>query len=87
MIYVRECVYGVRKCSSFILLQVVDQFSQHHLLKVVFFLLYILAPCVKDRYVDLSLGFLLCSIVDQLSLKGLIKTSFLSSGEGGDTEP
>jgi len=22
-------VYGVRKCSSFILLQVVDQFSQH----------------------------------------------------------
>ena len=26
-------VYGVRKCSSFILLQVVDQSSQHHLLK------------------------------------------------------
>ena len=26
-------LYGVRKCSSFILLQVVDQFSQHHLLK------------------------------------------------------
>ena len=26
-------VYGVRKCSSFIVLQVVDQFSQHHLLK------------------------------------------------------
>ena len=26
-------VYGVRKCSSFILLQVVVQFSQHHLLK------------------------------------------------------
>ena len=24
-------VYGVRKCSSFILLQVVDQFSQHYL--------------------------------------------------------
>ena len=24
-------VYGVRKCSSFILSQVVDQFSQHHL--------------------------------------------------------
>ena len=23
-------VYGVRKCSSFILLQVVDQFSKHH---------------------------------------------------------
>ena len=26
-------MYGVRKCSSFILLQVVYQFSQHHLLK------------------------------------------------------
>ena len=26
-------VYGVRKCSSFIFLQVVDEFSQHHLLK------------------------------------------------------
>ena len=26
-------VYGVRQCSSFILLQVVEQFSQHHLLK------------------------------------------------------
>ena len=26
-------VYGVRKCSSFILLQVVDQISQQHLLK------------------------------------------------------
>ena len=25
--------YGVRKCSSFSLLQVVDQLSQHHLLK------------------------------------------------------
>ena len=26
-------VYGVRKCSSFILLQMVDQFPQHRLLK------------------------------------------------------
>ena len=26
-------VYGVRKCSSFILSQVVDQFSRHHLTK------------------------------------------------------
>ena len=31
-------VYGVRKCSSFILLQVVDQFSQHRLLKKLSFL-------------------------------------------------
>ena len=43
-------VYGVRKCSGFILLQVVDQFSQHHLLKRLFFSpLYILAFFVKDK--------------------------------------
>ena len=37
-------VYGVRKCSSFILLQVVDQFSQHHLLKKLSFLHCICLP-------------------------------------------
>ena len=42
-------VYGVRKCYSFILLQVVDQFSQHHLLKRLFSPLYILASFVKDK--------------------------------------
>ena len=40
---------GVRKCSSFILLQVIDQFSQHHLLKIVFSPLYSLASLVKDK--------------------------------------
>ena len=34
-------VNGVRKCSTFILLQVVDQFSQHHLLGNCLFPLYI----------------------------------------------
>ena len=43
-------VYGVRKCSSFTLLQVVDQFSQHHLLKrLCFSHLYILASFVEDK--------------------------------------
>ena len=37
-------VYGVRKCSSFILLQVVDQLSQHHLLKRLSFLHCIFLP-------------------------------------------
>ena len=41
-------VYGIRKCSSLILLQVVDQFSQHHLLKRFFLIHYILASFVKD---------------------------------------
>ena len=37
-------VYGVRKCSSFILLQVVEQFSQHHLLKRLSFFHCISSP-------------------------------------------
>ena len=42
-------LYGVRKCSSFILLQVVDQFSQHLVKDIVFPPLYILASFVKDK--------------------------------------
>ena len=43
-------VNGVRKCSSFILLQVVDQFSQHRLLKRLSFLHCIFfAPLSKIR--------------------------------------
>ena len=37
-------VYSVRKCSSFILLQVVGQFPQHHLLKRFSFLHCIFLP-------------------------------------------
>ena len=37
-------VCGVRKCSSFILVQVVDQFSQNHLLKRLSFLHCIFLP-------------------------------------------
>ena len=37
-------VYGIRKCSSFILLQVVDQFSQHHLVKRLSFIHCIVLP-------------------------------------------
>ena len=37
-------VHGVIKCSSFILLQVADQFSQHHLLKRLSFLHCIFFP-------------------------------------------
>ena len=47
-------VYGVRKCSNFILLQLVDQFSQHHLL---FFFLMRIAKikkkCLSLCYVQL----------------------------------
>ena len=40
-------MYGVRKCSNFILLHVAVQFSQHPLLKRLFAPLYILASFVK----------------------------------------
>ena len=43
-------VYGIRKCSNFILLHVVVQFFQHHLLKRLSFSpLYIFASFVKDK--------------------------------------
>ena len=43
-------VYDVRKCSIFILLQVVDHFSQHHLLKrLSFFHCISLPPLSKIR--------------------------------------
>ena len=43
-------VYGVRKCSNYILLHVAIQFSQHHLLKRLFFApLYILPSFVKNK--------------------------------------
>jgi len=40
-------VYGVRKCSSFILFHVVDQFSQNHLLKRLSFLHCIFLPSLS----------------------------------------
>ena len=47
-------VFGVIKCSSLILLQVVDQFSQHHLLKRLSFLYCIfLLPLSKIRLIYL----------------------------------
>ena len=40
-------VYGVRKCSRFFLLQVVDQFSQHDLLKRLSLIHYIFLPLLS----------------------------------------
>ena len=42
-------VYGVRKCSSFILLQVVDQFPAPLVKEIVFPPLYVLAYFVEDK--------------------------------------
>ena len=53
-------VYGVRKCSNFILLHIAVQFSQHHLLKR-FSLPHciFLPPLSKIRCMGLFLGFLI----------------------------
>ena len=51
-------VYGVRKCSSFILLQVVDQFSKHHLLKRLSFLYCIFLPPLSKIRCPYVLGFI-----------------------------
>ena len=42
-------VYGVRKCSSFTLLQVVDQFPAPLVKEIIFSPLYILASFVKGK--------------------------------------
>ena len=43
-------VYGVRKCSNFILLHVAVQFSQHHFIEeAIFAPLYILVSFVKNK--------------------------------------
>ena len=42
-------VYDVTKCSHFILLHVAVQFAQHHLLKALSSLLYILASFVINE--------------------------------------
>ena len=55
-------VYGVRECSKFILLYIVVQFFQYHLLKRLSFLHCIFLPPFHRlgdyRYMGLSQGFL-----------------------------
>ena len=51
-------VYGVRKCSSFILLQLVDQFSQQHLLKRLCFLHWIFLPPLSKIRCPYVCGFI-----------------------------
>ena len=51
-------VYGIRKCSSFILLQAVDQFSQHHLLKRLSLLHCIFSPPLSKIRCPYVCGFI-----------------------------
>ena len=50
-------VYGVKKCSSFILLLVVDQFYQHYLLKKLSFIHCIFLPPLPKIRCPQVLGF------------------------------
>ena len=62
-------VYGVRKCSSFILLQMVDQFSQHHLLKrLSFFHCITLPPLLKIKF--------LCNMTDTKTTANIVPQLF-----------
>ena len=59
-------VFGVRKCSNFILFHVAAQFSQYHLLRRLSSPPYILKNLCRrltdHNYVGLLLGFLVCSL-------------------------
>ena len=60
-------VHGVRKCSNFMLLHIVVQFSQHNLLKRLSFIHCIFLALLSKircthRCMNLFLGFLSCSI-------------------------
>ena len=76
-------VYGVRKCSGFILLQVVDQFSQHHLFKRLSFLLCIfLPPLSKIRCPQMS-GFVsgLSTFINLINMyRGVFCLGFIKFG-------
>ena len=55
-------VYGISKCSNFILLHIALCFSQHHLLKrLIFAPLYIFASFVKNQ-VPIGCGFYLWAL-------------------------
>ena len=59
------CIYSVRECPTFIILQVAIQFFQHHLLKdSISSIVYSCSPChrlIDNKYVGLFLGSLFCS--------------------------
>ena len=72
-------VYGVRQCSSFILLQLVDQFSQHHLLKRLFLIHCIFLPLLSKIRCPCVRGFI-CGLskkqVCSRFLEGFLLPSF-----------
>ena len=73
-------VYGVRKCSSFILLQVVDQISQHHLLKRLSLMHCIfLPPLSKIRCPYVLLRFYHSLSLSIQNLKGKVKQNLESN--------
>ena len=59
-------VYGVRECSSFTLLSVVGQFSQHHLLKRLSFLHCIFLP---------PLSKIMCMVINLSKLWEIVEDS------------
>ena len=58
LIHFEFIVYGVRKCSSFVLLHVVDRFSCHHLLKRSSYLHFIFLPSLSKIKCPYVRGFI-----------------------------
>ena len=76
-------VCGVRMCSNFIILQVVDQFSQHHLLKRLSLIHCIFLPPLSKIRCPYVRGFISgLSISCNAGDLGSIPGSGRSSGEG-----
>ena len=69
-------MYGVRKCSSFILLQVVDQFSQHHLLKRLSLIHCVFLPPLSKIRCPYVRGFI-------FGLTGMTQRDGMGREEGG----
>ena len=63
-------VYSVREYSNFILLHVVVQFSQHHLLKKLSSPLYTLASFAVDEFDNISSGLFLDSLFCSMASPG-----------------
>ena len=82
------CVYCVIKCSSFILLQVVDQFCQHYLLKRLSLIHCIFLPPLSKTRCQYVSGFIsVLSILFQWFISVFVPVPYCLDGCGFVVEP
>ena len=80
-------VYGVRRYSSFILLQVVDQFCQHHLLKRLSFFHCIFLPPLSKVSVGLWIYLWAFYSVPLIYISVIVPVTYCLDGCGFVVEP